>query len=269
MAIYGSNVSGYYNDPVDNGWWNNYGRSSGPAGQNPSASAVQTAAQVNAQNIAAQTQANQARLGPSGVALQSTLLGNAQRQAEGLLDPETEQMLREGIASSGVSSGMGVDSPNLASAYRRALGLDIKDVENQGLQAYNQLTSDNPGAQVFGVQNLLTQPERTSTSAPSIRGGGGGGAAATPTYTAPAVAYGGGYPSPESSAPYDYSNPFSAEANDSSLFWTGQDFTNLFGDPYAESSLSYAPTGGGGGYSPTAWDYGTNWDTGATYNPYF
>jgi hypothetical protein len=190
---------------------------------------INTASQVNAQNRYAQTLANQSRLGPSGVALQDTLVGNAQRKASGLLDPETEQMLRAGIASSGVSSGMGVDSANLASAYRRALGIDINAVEGQALTDYSRLTGDNPGAPVVGAQGFLTQPN-TGGGAPAVRGGGGGGGSASPA-TAPAdpfgVPGGGGYSGAGPTNPYtDVSGVYSPSGN-----VTSQN-VNPF-DPYA------------------------------------
>jgi hypothetical protein len=189
---------------------------------------INTASQVNAQNRYAQTLANQNRLGPSGVALQDTLIGNAQRKASGLLDPETEQMLRAGIASSGVSSGMGVDSANLASAYRRALGIDINAVEGQALTDYSQLTGDNPGAPVVGAQSFLTQPN-TGGGAPAVRGGGGGGGAgpAAPSVDPFGAPGGGGYSGAVTTNPYtDVSGIYNPSPNA-----TSRDI-NPF-DPYA------------------------------------
>lgn len=226
-----------------------WGNSGGSAATEPTLTSygISQAAQVNAQNRQAQTQANQARLGTAGVALQSTLLGNAQRKASGLLDPETEQMLRQGIAASGVSSGMGVDSANLASAYRRALGLDINAIQGQALNEYSQLTADNPGAQVVGVQSFLTQPATQAPSYAPSRGGGGGGGYAPAAAAAPVDPFGGyggsGGWSTASTNPYtDVSGVYTPPANAASQNVNPFDVTtNDYGIP------SYWPAANAGG----------------------
>ena len=218
-----------------------------------------TAQQVNAQNRALQTQANQNRLGPSGVALQSTLLGNTQRKASGLLDPEIEQMLQQGIASSGVSRGMGVDSANLASAYRRALGLNINTIQEQALSDYSQLTADNPGAPVVGAQNFLTQPTTaTASGGAALRGGsGGGGGGAAPT--TPAVDPFGGYGGTAASALGGSFNPYT---DVSGVYSPPADAASQNVNPFATNDYGIqnywpaATAGGGNSYQDWADTFG-------------
>ena len=170
---------------------------------------IQLSELVNQTNRAAQSAANAARLGPQGQEVQKTLLTNAQREAEGLLDPETEQMLRAGIAERGGASGMGVDSPNLASAYRRALGLDITATEAAGQQQYLGLLAANPSAPIYSPSSGFITPgqyasvaeAQAAASAPApvsvSRGGGGGGGGGRYIPSAAeynTVPYGGGYP---------------------------------------------------------------------------
>src|ERR1019366_9424518 len=120
-----------------------------------SGSMIQLADIINATNQAAQQSANAGRLGPQGVATQNSLLTNAQNQAQGLLDPQTEQMLQQGIGAGGNASGMGVDSANLAASYRRALGQTINSTEQQGQTNYLNLLSACPSAAVHAMSGQL------------------------------------------------------------------------------------------------------------------
>ena len=163
----------------------------------------QLATQINTQNQAAQQAANAGRLGPQGQATQAAALNNAQRETEGLLDPATEAMLQQGIAESGTASGMGVDSANLASAYRRALGLDITATEQAGETSYLNLLAANPSAPIFGEENLLVSPAQPAQQAadPTTTGTGANPLAAPAATPAPA---GGGLrisPSPAVATP--------------------------------------------------------------------
>ena len=128
---------------------------------------VQLSNTINAQNQAMQQQANASRLGPQGQQTQQNLLDVAQNQSQGLLDPATEQMLQAGIAANGMASGMGVDSPNLASAYRRALGQDISTTEAQGQSNYLALLAANPSAPIYDMSGQLVSPQTYSTTAQS------------------------------------------------------------------------------------------------------
>ena len=172
-----------------------------------SGSMIQLADIINATNRAAQTAANNARLGPQGVDTQNTLLTNAQQEAQGLLDPQTEQMLQQGIAAQGNASGMGVDSANLAAAYRRALGQTINTTEQQGQSNYLALLAANPSAPIYDMSGQLVSPATYASTAaanlPSTGTGGGGGGGTrigggNPVGATPAqnnnVPYGGGYP---------------------------------------------------------------------------
>lgn len=238
-----------------------------------------TATRINQFNQNAQTQANQARLGPQGVATQATALENAQREAQGLLDPETESMLQQGIAESGIGSGMGVDSANLASAYRRALGLDIAATEALGQKNYLDLLAANPAAPLFDFGGLLTTPQNqpdpsagggtgtgSGTGGDSTGTGGttGGGAtpssagalrrSASPLIATPAQSNastgGAGYPSP---AAINYGTPFVATTPGATLDWSGQDWGDLFGNPYN-------PTGASTVFGDVSLPGGTNYD---------
>jgi hypothetical protein len=139
---------------------------------------------INAQNESQQQMLNNARLGPQGVATQANLLNNAEKESQGLLDPSTEQMLQQGIAAMGESSGMGVDSANLASAYRRALGLDINTTEQQGQTNYLGLLAANPSAPLYDMSGQLVSPatyaqtaeSQAALQAANNTGTGGGGA---------------------------------------------------------------------------------------------
>lgn len=115
---------------------------------------------VNATNRAAQQAANASRLGPQGQQIQQNLMTNAERASAGLLDPQTEQMLRSGIAASGQYRGFGVDSPALAAAYRRALGQDITGTEQLGQQNYLQLLAANPSAPIYDAGNMVITPSQ-------------------------------------------------------------------------------------------------------------
>jgi hypothetical protein len=143
-----------------------------------SGSMIQMSNIINAQNEAQQQMLNNARLGPQGVETQNYLLENANREAQGLLDPSTEQMLQQGIAAQGNASGMGVDSANLASAYRRALGLDINATEQQGQTNYLGLLAANPSAPLYDMSGQLVSPalyEKTAADQANAQGGGGSG----------------------------------------------------------------------------------------------
>lgn len=166
---------------------------------------VQLADIINATNQAAQQSANAGRLGPQGVATQNSLLTDAQNEAQGLLDPQTEQMLQQGIAAQGNASGMGVDSANLAASYRRALGQTINSTEQQGQTNYLALLAANPSAPIYDMSGQLVSPATyASTAAANMpaattgaTGGGGrigGGNPLTPTAAqSNTVPYGGGY----------------------------------------------------------------------------
>jgi hypothetical protein len=143
-------------------------------------SMIQVSDIINAQNEAQQKILNDARLGPQGVDTQNALLDNANREAKGLLDSSTEQMLQQGIAAEGNASGMGVDSANLASAYRRALGLDINTTEQQGQTNYLGLLAANPSAPLYDMSGELVSPalyEKTAADQANAQAGGGGTAA--------------------------------------------------------------------------------------------
>lgn len=225
---------------------------------------ISVANRVNAANRTAQQQANEARLGPQGVATQATLLENAQREAQGLLDPQTEAMLQQSIAESGAASGFGVDSANLASAYRRALGLDITATEQAGQKNYLDLLAANPSAPIFDLQAFLTNPGQyanvaantPTTPDPTSTGAGGGGVTPTiPTTTtatggAPSIGGGGLRTAPSRVVPTaaeaglraagagagypttTYNAPLVASAGGSTLAWSGQDWSDLFNNPY-------------------------------------
>ena len=170
-----------------------------------SGSMIQLSDIINATNRAAQTAANNTRLGPQGVATQNNLLTNAQKESAGLLDPQTEQMLQQGIAAGGNASGMGVDSANLAASYRRALGQTINSTEQQGQTNYLDLLAANPSAPIYDMSGQLVTPATyASTAAANMpaattgaTGGGGsigGGNPLTPTAAqSNTVPYGGGY----------------------------------------------------------------------------
>ena len=132
----------------------------GAAGYN-----VQLSNLINAQNQAMQQQANASRLGPEGQQTQQNLLDVAQRQSQGLLDPATEQMLQAGIAANGMATGMGVDSQNMASAYRRALGQDINATKSQGQSNYLARLAANPEAPLYDMSGQLVSPSTYASTA--------------------------------------------------------------------------------------------------------
>lgn len=119
---------------------------------------VQLADIINATNRAAQQASNAGRLGPQGQQIQSNLLGNLEKQSAGLLDPQTEAMMRGSIAQGGQASGMGVDSANLAAAYRRALGQTIEKTQGQAQQGYLGLLAANPGAPIYNMGETIMSP---------------------------------------------------------------------------------------------------------------
>lgn len=182
-----------YSDII-NGWrQQNSGSTRGYQEPTLSSYGLNTAAQVNQANLGYQTQANQNRLGPSGVALQNTLLGNAQRGAQGLLDPVEEANLRRNIVSSGVSNGFDPSSAAIASAYNYATGQSRQALQDKSYQQYLGLTGANPGAQVVGAQNFMAQPATYSGGSTPRGGGGGGGGGGVRTPAAPEVDPFGGY----------------------------------------------------------------------------
>ena len=213
-----------------------------------SGSMVQLSDIINATNQAAQQSANAGRLGPQGVATQNSLLTNAQNQAQGLLDPQTEQMLQQGIAAQGNASGMGVDSANLAASYRRALGQTINSTEQQGQSNYLGLLAANPSAPIYDMSGNLVSPQTYASTANNqaalaasgggaATGGGriGGGSPLTPTAAqSNTVPSGGGYAGGAGqyaatpigytgdTSTIDYSNPFTyTSPSGSTLDWTG------------------------------------------------
>ena len=221
-----------------------------------SGSMIQLADIINATNRAAQTAANNSRLGDAGVATQNNLLTNAQNESQGLLDPQTEQMLQQGIAAQGNASGMGVDSANLAASYRRALGQTINSTEQQAQTNYLALLAANPSAPIYDMSGQLVSPQTYSNTAANqaaLAASGGGGASGggrvgggnplTPTAAqANNVPSGGGYAGAGNSAGtwvnapvgyqqwqqtgdasgIDYSNPFIyTSPSGSTLDWTG------------------------------------------------
>lgn len=120
---------------------------------------VQLADIINATNRAAQQAANAARLGPGGEQVQANILGNLQRTSAGLLDPATEAMLQSGIAQSYGGRGFGVDSPALASAYRRALGKTLEETQAGAAKQYEDLLAVNPAAPVYNAGELVMSPQ--------------------------------------------------------------------------------------------------------------
>ena len=249
-----------------------------------SGSMIQLSDIINATNRAAQTAANDARLGPQGVATQNNLLTNAQNESAGLLDPQTEQMLQQGIAAGGNASGMGVDSANLAASYRRALGQTINSTEQQGQTNYLNLLSANPSAPIYDMSGQLVNPQtyagvansQANLAAGGGSGGGGGGrvGGGNPVGNTPAqnnnVPSGGGYAGPSGNqgstsvngqpvtggvqynpdgsvnynTPWTYQTANAGTGNGASLVWSGQDWTGLFGDPNAGSGSGGDVSGG-------------------------
>jgi hypothetical protein len=175
-ARYSSNIYDPYNMGTSG-----YGRGQDPYGPSGSASSLaedttrsnlhaapdiaKLSQLINSLNEASQQQLNASRLGPQGQQIQGTLLENIQAGASGLLDPTTEQMLRQNLASSGAAGGFGVDSANLASAYTRALGLDIADREAQAQKDYLAMLEQNPSAPLYDASKLLVSPETFSQTA--------------------------------------------------------------------------------------------------------
>lgn len=123
---------------------------------------------INAVNRAAQEAASAARLGPTGQEIKETALGNISRSAAGLLDPQTEAMLQSGIAQYGAASGMGVDSANLAAAYRRALGRTIEEQQAGAESRYLAMLAGEPVAPVFtDWSSMMYSPSAYAATAES------------------------------------------------------------------------------------------------------
>ena len=118
---------------------------------------------VNAVNQASQQAANAGRLGPQGEQIQANSLTNIERASAGLLDPQTESMLRAGINEN--FGGGAVDSPALAAAYRRETGKTIEETEADAEKRYINMLAANPSAPVFDMGNLMVDPSVYASSA--------------------------------------------------------------------------------------------------------
>lgn len=120
---------------------------------------------INQLNAANQKALNESRLGTQGQQIQANLLANTERESAGLLDPQTEAMLQQGIAQGGAADGFGVDSTNLAAAYRRALGETIEGTEAQAQKQYLDLLAANPSAPLYNASESLVTPGQYSATA--------------------------------------------------------------------------------------------------------
>jgi hypothetical protein len=111
---------------------------------------------INATNQAAQQAANAGRLGPQGQQIQANLLTNIERASAGLLDPQTETMLRSGINEN--FGGGDVTSPALAAAYRLATVKKIESTEADAVKQYINMLAANPAAPIYNMGELMMNP---------------------------------------------------------------------------------------------------------------
>ena len=111
---------------------------------------------INATNQAAQQAANAGRLGPQGQQIQANSLTNIERASAGLLDPQTETMLRSGINEN--FGGGDVDSPALAAAYRLATRKTIESTEADAEKRYINMLAANPAAPIYNMGELMMNP---------------------------------------------------------------------------------------------------------------
>jgi hypothetical protein len=168
----------------------------------------QLASTANATNQLAQIAANQSRLGPGGVALQSQVLGNAQAGARGEITPSELRTMQDISTQQWGGRGFGVDNPaqysDVMNRYLRTQYQREQDAAN----TLHQLYSENPSAPIVGLQDFYMNPNQFSASTlgaanlltpPTATGGtprGGGGDVYNLTQPVPSGVgdYGGGYP---------------------------------------------------------------------------
>ena len=227
---------------------------------------VQLADIINATNRAAQQSANNARLGPQGQQIQSNLMTNAERASQGLLDPQTEAMLQQGIAARGQAAGFGVDSANLSAAYQRAIGDSIGQRQALGQQNYLDLLRENPSAPIYGMQEGNINPQTyasTATTEAARRmaadqfnkdlaykyaalarsGGGRGGGGGAPSYS-PVLSGGSGAPASNNLGDYTYT-PTPPKMDASGKYYdlpTGNTYGNVMNPNGLVPSVNYDGT---------------------------
>ena len=125
----------------------------------------QEAQAINTANQLAQQQANAARLGPAGAAIQNQLVANTQAQAGGTIAPSTLNEMQAALAARGVQGGFGTDSPNALAAYTRAVGQTAEQEEQTAAANYAQLLAENPSAPIFDESQLFITPSQYATTA--------------------------------------------------------------------------------------------------------
>lgn len=88
----------------------------------------------------------------------------------GRLDPEALADAATWAAQRGVSTGVGMGSPNAAAAYQHFLGLSRQSMQERGLAAYLQLLAQSPRTTTHDVSGSTTETGRTTTNASTQMG---------------------------------------------------------------------------------------------------
>jgi hypothetical protein len=166
----------------------NYNPSTGTYGgyAAPAGSAVTgTVADVNAQNRANQTLANQARI-PGAAGLEAKSSANIADQLMGKIPEDVLAMLGQGAGERSVGTGM-IGAPASEAAYRRALGLTSIGQQEAGQKNLSAAYARNPGAPLYNAGEFAITPlqqaqldltrrgQDLSFAARNSGGGGGGG----------------------------------------------------------------------------------------------
>ena len=209
---------------------------------------------VNNLNRQGQAAANEARVPGSG-AVEQQLLGNTSQLAQGQLPADVIQQIQQQSAERGVSTGN--------NDYLRALGLDSLQAQQQAQQNLTAADARNPVAPLFNPASQLLTPAQSSeigyqNSLLALDwwralhggvGGGGGGSAATAPPSQPTQSTDwfntlmGGTPSSSSVTPPPSGDNFPTTTSTTvpgagTSVYTGQDWSNLFGNPYDTSGTS-------------------------------
>ncbi len=241
---------------------------------------------INQLNLKAQQTANAGRI-PGGAGLEAQSSGNIGSLLSGNIPADVVRNLTQSAAERGIAMGSpGSDNSN--SALLRSLGLTSLDLQGEGQKYLSAADARNPGAPIFDpTSQLLTPYQAGNLNNQNARlqlewwnalhgggggrtgGGGGGGHTVGDTSALPSWFSGltGGTPSPQApvSMPGGTGTTTTSTLGGSSYTPTGQDWTGLFGDPFAQSPIPLDPGGELSGGAP----FGTI-DNGSssTYDPF-
>lgn len=230
---------------------------------------------VNSLNQSAQQTANMSRIpGEAGLEQQSS--DDISAELAGQLNPGTVSTIQDSMAQLYGGNGFGADNAATSAAAERAMGLTAEGQVQTGETNLSAAAARNPAAPIYDASGLLVTPNQylaaqQSSAAGSGGGGGvqyaggGGGGAQNPTQGTQNFG-GGSYVNPTTGAsgitavdgqtvtngvqynadgsvnyntPWTYQTPDAGTGTGATLVWSGQDWTDMFGNPTAQGDSGY------------------------------